>query len=91
MEPSQLLEHLIDLAGEAGIEVRATGAADAGIASGVCRVRDAVWVVLSAADPADEQIAVLARALVAHASEFLESRYLPPAVRARLEACGGAA
>ena len=44
-----------------------------------------VWLVLAAADPVEERIAVVVDALRAHAGELLEGRYLPPAVRARLE------
>ncbi len=52
--------------------------------SGICRVRDRVWVILSGAEPACAQVEVLARALEAHAPTLLEDRYLPPAVRAVL-------
>ena len=84
-----LLEALSDLAAEAGLSVRALqgGAVgdDLGVASsGVCRVRDEVWVMLAASDPVEERIEVLVRALREHAAPLLEQRYLPPAVRARL-------
>jgi hypothetical protein len=94
VEPVQLLEHLADLAREAGLEVRAVRGAAAGetvASSGICRVRGAIWVVLAAGDPLEEQIAVLVRALNRHAAEFLETRYLAPAVRSRLDAESGPA
>jgi hypothetical protein len=46
-------------------------------------------VVLSAADSAEDRIAVLAQALRTHAPDFLETHYLPPAIRARLEPSPG--
>jgi len=48
-------------------------------------VRGRWWVVLSRSDPPGLQIDALARALRQHAGEQLESRWLPPAVRHRLE------
>ncbi|MEZ4216402.1 MAG: hypothetical protein R3E88_07995 [Myxococcota bacterium] len=90
MDTADQLEALLELAREAGLEVRSVGArpAVAGEApptSAVCRVRSAVWVVLSAADPPDRHIAVLGEALRRHASGFLEDRFLPPALRALLQ------
>ena len=89
MENAELMEELLALASEAGLEVRLVGSAESGESDGLpssalCRVRGAVWVVLSRADPTDVQIRVLAQALKSHASDLIESRYLPPAVRNRL-------
>jgi len=89
VEPIRLLEALMDLTREAGIEVRplrpsATREAEFGTSSGICRVRGSIWVVLAASDPVEAQIDVLASALRQHAAEFLENRYLPPALRERL-------
>lgn len=87
MELSELLARLADLAREAGLEVRELHPGSDGQpspASGVCRVRGETWVLLAASDALEERIEVLARALKNHAADFLESRYLPPAVRARL-------
>lgn len=89
MQPAELMEALLELAGEAGLEVRtagvsATADAEGSLASGVCRVQDKVFVVLSRSDPVDVQIEVLGDALREHAAAFIEGRYLPPAVRARL-------
>ena len=84
MERRELLELVLDLARDAGIEIRHEPAS-APVKSGVCRVRGALWLVLSAADPLEERLAVAADALRAHAGPLLEERYLPPAVRELLE------
>lgn len=84
MERRELLELVLDLAREAGIEIRREPGG-AAVRSGVCRVRGAVWLVLSAADPLEERLAVAADALRRHAGPLLEERYLPPAVRDLLE------
>lgn len=90
MEPSAILEVLLDLAREAGVEVRPVGrggleAGESQPGSAVVRVRGDVWVMLSSVDPVAIQLEILARALREHASELIESRHLPPAVRAVLE------
>ncbi len=86
MEASELRAALVGLALEAGLEVRETRAAggEAPPESSVCRVHGAVWVVLSSADPLEHQLDVLAGALREHHGPWLERRYLPPALRARL-------
>lgn len=89
MDPAELARELVDLAEAAGLKVRPIRASEGRDAefpasSGICRVRGEIWVLLAAADPLEEQISVLARALKTHAADFLESRYLPPAVRERL-------
>jgi hypothetical protein len=89
LDSAELARELVDLAGAAGLEVRPIGASagrqdDGNASSGICRVRGEVWVLLAASDPVEEQISVLVRALKTHAGTFLESRYLPPAVRDRL-------
>jgi hypothetical protein len=90
--PHELRDALAELAREAGMDVRVlrpAGEPDAGprAASGVCRVRGRLWVVLAAADSREDHIGVLAEALRAHAGEWLEGRWLPPrssrAARAR--------
>jgi hypothetical protein len=83
--PPELLAALLELAREVDLEVRRVPAEEAR-ASAVCRVRDRFWVLLSAADPLPDRIAVVARALRTHAGEACEGRFLPPAVRAALEA-----
>lgn len=91
MQPEELLERLLELARDAELEVRSVpgaplGGGEGAAPSAVCRVRGDVWVVLSAADPLERRIDVLARALATHAPALLESRYLPPALRERLRA-----
>jgi hypothetical protein len=83
-----VLAALVALAAEAGLRVRAAAAAagEGPLESGTCRVRGELWLVLVPADPVEHRISVVARALRAHAPELLETRWLPPAVRDRLEA-----
>lgn len=88
MEPQALLDALCELARDAGLAVKRLGAAGTeGLpaSGGVCRVRGEVWVLLGDGDPVEERIELLARALRDHAGPALEDRYLPPAVRERLE------
>lgn len=89
MDAAETLEALFELAREADLEIRSIGlrsqpAGEAPPTSAVCRVRDAVWVVLCAADPVERHIAVLAEALRDHRADWLEERWLPPALRAIL-------
>jgi len=91
MTEAEILEALLELADAAGMQVRVAGRGSGGsdtppIASGICRVRDRIWVVLSGEEPVDSQVEVLARALQSHAGSWLDERYLPPAVRARIDA-----
>jgi hypothetical protein len=90
VEPSEIMTVLLDLAREAELEVRNVRAAPGELgepppSSAVCRVRGAVWVVLSSADPVAIQLAVIAGALRDHAPQLIEGRFLPPAVRALLQ------
>jgi hypothetical protein len=48
-------------------------------------VRGEWLLVLVPSDPLSHRIEILARALRAHAPALLEGRWLPPAVRERLE------
>jgi hypothetical protein len=94
MHAEDLLDQLVDLARAAGLEVRTIGRAGPGereTPSGTCRVKAAVWVMLSEADSLDDRIDVLAAALALHAADRLEARYLPPAIRERLAAARSAA
>jgi len=87
MHAADLLDQLGDLARAAGIEVRMIARAGPGepeTPSGTCRVKGALWVLLSEADSLDDRADVLAAALASHAADLLESRYLPPAIRERL-------
>ena len=93
MDEAQILEHLLELAGEAGMKVRAGGSGRLGddlppVASGVCRVRGELWVVLAEGDGLLIQIDTLADALRTHAAQFIEDRHLPPAVRTFLDPLG---
>ncbi len=90
MEPTELLSGLSELAQQAGLRVRRISGRPAresepGPASGVVRLRGQTWVILSAGDPVEERIEVVAQALRGLGPSWLESRYLPPALRARLE------
>lgn len=89
MSPEQIHEELLALARSAGFDLRTSSGklgrdSDLPVASGVCRVRGSIWVILSAAESLEERSDVLVEALTAHAGSLLEDRYLPPAVRARL-------
>ena len=90
MEPSQVLEALLDVAREAGLEVRpvrssALEPGEAQPASAVCRVKGRVWVMLSSVDPVAIQLDVLAGALREHARDVIERRHFAPAVRRFLD------
>ena len=94
MDEAQILEALLELADEAGMKVRAGGRGSLGddlppMASGVCRVRGELWVVLAGSDSVPVQIGTLAGALRDHAAEFVEGRHLAPAIRAFLDPRGG--
>jgi len=90
VQPADLMRALLDLADEMALEVRSVRPRAVGdeapVSSAVCRVKGRVWVVLSQADPVDVQLSVLAGAIRRHAGESLGGRYLPPAVRALLDA-----
>jgi hypothetical protein len=86
MEPRLLLDELVQLAGETGLEVRRLSRQPifeglSPSSSGVCRVRGEVRVLLSDSDPLADRIRVLARALREARGRELEARFLPPAVR----------
>jgi len=86
MDARDLLEGLLELAGAAELEVRVltkqAGAADNGLQeSAACRVGARIWVVLSPDDPTEHQAEVLASALARYRAEFLEDRFLAPALR----------
>ena len=93
MTGEALRDALVELAREAGMDVRVTSGArevEPGIPiqSGVCRVRGTWWVVLAGDDPPDAHVRLLAGALREHAAGWLEGRYLAPALREALEAAG---
>jgi len=87
--PAEVLEALVALCREAGIEVRRVpgrpeAPGEPAARSSLCRVRGAFWLVLSGAEGLEERIDAAAAALRRVAPELAEGRYLPPAVRARL-------
>jgi hypothetical protein len=67
-----------------GITVRA-GAAESDLSPQERRVRGSLVLVLSTADPLEARIEAAAAALHTHGAALLEDRFLPPAVRERLE------
>lgn len=90
MTPAEILDCLLELSREARLEVRmlsprTTSDADLPARSGVCRVRGRLLVLLSATDSAEDRIDVVLQALRSAGPEVLEGRWLPPAVRERLE------
>jgi len=88
LQEKDVLEVLLELAADAGFRVKVAGrdAGDLGpLASGVCRVRGELWIVLSSGDPVRAQIRTLGAALRTHAAALVEERHLPPAVRAVLD------
>ena len=82
-----MLELLTGLAEEAGIAVRVARSGDSELPprSAVCRVHGRLLLVVSAAEPMEARIEAVADALRAHGADWLEGRFLPPAVRERLE------
>lgn len=85
-----LLEGLLELAHEAGLEVRILSASAKAVdnaltESAACRVGSRIWVVLSPDDPAVHQAEVLAGALSRHFERFLEGRFMTPALRDFIE------
>ena len=92
MERAELLDLLIDLARDAGIQVRSEArvfGGDLAPRSGVCRVRGELWLMLLPGDSLEDRIDAVSSALRTHAPALLEKRYLPPAVRAALRLPGG--
>jgi hypothetical protein len=86
MDQRGLLESLLSLSDEAELEVRVLSSRAAAVElspteSAACRVGDRIWVVLNPDDPEGHQAKVLASALGKFRSEFLEDRFLAPAVR----------
>ena len=90
MEPSEILRQLVELAEQAGITVRplAVSPTDPLAGSGLCRLRGRLVLVLAAAEPLDARIEAVADALRRHGGALLEERFLPPALRERIEARG---
>jgi hypothetical protein len=87
VEPRPLLDLLIGLAEEAGIAVRVARAGESELPprSGLCRVHGRLVLVVSAAEPLEARIEAVAAALREHGGGLLEARFLPPAVRERID------
>jgi hypothetical protein len=93
VEGVEILEALLELAAELGIDVRIipqsrSGDSEFPLSSGVCSVRGQLRVLLSHEDPLDVQNRVIAQALNSKAKNALDARFLPPAVRRALDNCG---
>lgn len=93
MEGEALLDLLVELARQAGIQVRVMPRSAEELQpaprSGFCRIRGAPWLLLAAGEPLEDRLEAAARAVRALGPEALEGRYLPPAVRERLDPLGG--
>ena len=90
MRDEDRLALLLELATRAGLELRilsARAAAEEGAPrqSSAGRVGDRVWVLLVPDDPPAHQSATLAQALGRHRAEFLETCFLPPALRTYID------
>ncbi len=91
MEGPALLDALVELARELGVEVRGMPRSpgpegNRGARSGACRIGGRTWLLLAAGDPLEDRIQAAVDALCRFVpSDALEGRYLPPAVRERLE------
>lgn len=90
MRDEDRVDALLELAKRAGIELRlvsARAAAEEGAPrESVCgRVGERIWVLLLPDDPPAHQAAVLAQALGRHRAAFLETCFIPPALRAFIE------
>lgn len=89
MEAPALLDYLVELAREAGIRVRviprSSAELDLAPHSGICRIRGALWLLLASSESLEDRIEAAAAAVRDHVPGVLEGRYLPPAVRERLE------
>jgi hypothetical protein len=91
MADADRLARLLELAERAGLELRvltARAAAEEGAPSQsrVGRVGERVWVLLVPDDPPAHQAAVLAQALGRYRAAFLETCFVPPALRDFIEA-----
>ena len=90
MDARAVLDFLVGLAEEAGITVRVVprSVAEEGAPvarSGPCRIRGEPWLMLLPGDGLEDQIAAAIAAL-REQGDVLEERYLPPAVREKVDA-----
>ncbi|MFO0691701.1 MAG: hypothetical protein U0900_23600 [Myxococcota bacterium] len=96
MRDADRLALLLELAKRAGIELRilsARAAAEEGAPrqSSTGRLGERVWVLLVPDDPPAHQSATLAQALGRHRAAFLETCFLPPALRTYIDEAMGSA
>jgi len=94
MLPAEVLDCLLDLARELGLEVRrmpARGGMETEVParSGVCRLRGRLLVLLAPGDSLEDLIDTLGQGLRSAGAGLWEGRWIPPAVRDRLEGSGG--
>ena len=96
MEAGALLDELVALAQEAGIRVRQLprsgarpGEGEPAARSGLVRMRGEPWLILAPEESLEDRIDAAASALRHEAQEWLEGRYLAPAVRERLDLDAG--
>lgn len=87
MEPRALLDALVELAQEAGVTVRVLpkGGGEPSPASDICTIRGEPWLLLASGESLEDHIDAAARAVLRFAPDTLEGRFLPPAIRQRLE------
>lgn len=85
MTPLEMLHALLALAAEAGIRVSSGRDAVPPVEGGLCRVHGELWLVLVPSDPIEHQLDLAVSAIRTHAPTLLEDRWLPPALRGRLE------
>jgi hypothetical protein len=86
MQLAEVLEALLELADEVGLDVRVLRGDQAPDTefpptSACCRVKGKFWVMLSPNDPVELHVRVLGEALKNEAAAELEDRFLPPAIR----------
>ena len=94
MEPGAILDALVEVAQEGGVTVRVLPKAVAREGeplptSNVCRIRGEPWLLLAPGESMEDRIAAAAQAVLSFAPGLLEGRFLPPAVRERLDAAEG--
>ena len=90
MESEAILDALVEIARESGVTVRVIPRATAREgeplpASDVCVIRGEPWLLLAAGESLEDRIAAAARAVQRFAPDIAETRFLPPAIRARLD------
>ena len=90
MEAQAILDALVEVAREAGVTVRVLPRAAAREGeplpgSNVCRIRGQPWLILAPGESIEDRIDAAARAVQSFGAEQAERRFLPPAVRERLD------